>query len=105
MAKEIIVDGQTYVPKPEPSEWQIVIVDNRGLTFLCHYAAARTDTGLHILCDARCVMRWGTTEHLSELAANGPTNNTRISTIGRDVRVSDVVLVYDCDKKAWENYE
>ena len=102
MGKEVIIDGQVYVPKPEPTDLQIVIVDNRGLTFVGHYAAARTDTGLHIIRDARCVIRWGTDQHLSQLAAEGPKLDTVISTVPRDVRVSEVVLVYDCDREAWD---
>ena len=100
MKREVTIDGTVYAPKPEPTDLQIVMVDNHGLTFVGNCIAI-TDTAMHVIRDARCVIRWGTTQHLSELAAHGPTENTRLSTVPRDVRVSEVVLVYDCDREAW----
>jgi hypothetical protein len=77
----------------------IVIVDNRGLTFVGDFDPNEPT----IIRDARCVIRWGTTRHLSELAKDGPRANTRLG------ETSDVylggqgyIIAIPCEEKAWQ---
>ena len=53
---------------PKPGEvMRIAIVDNRGLTFVGYMDIHKNDYWVTIR-DARCVIYWGTTKHLAELA-------------------------------------
>jgi hypothetical protein len=75
MAK-IVLDGVTYVPEAEQviaGDIKICVLDN-GFVYV-----GRTET-----CDdivkihgARCIVRWGTKDHLGGLVY-GPTENTKL---------------------------
>lgn len=73
----------------------IIIVDNRGLTFVGRVDWETTIHGLVCIRDARCVIRWGTSQHLAELAESGPTENTVLGA-ARDVFVANIVALYEC---------
>jgi hypothetical protein len=81
---------------------RIVIVDNRGLTFIgrCDLDG---DNEIITIKDARCIIYWGTSEHISELV-DGPTSNTKLGRT-HDVSVfrKNLVLSYEVDEKAWES--
>ena len=98
MKDSIIVDGVEYRPIQKDGGLSIVIVDNRGLTFVGYVTPSGDGFTIR---DARCVIRWGTSEHLAELAANGPFPNT---TLGhkRDVWVQQIVLRYSCSE-SWDD--
>lgn len=93
----ITVNGVEYVPRQTPADerLRIVIVDNRGLTFVGKVSLTGEDQWLSIR-EARCVIYWGTTQHIAELA-NAPTSKVRLG-LARDVLVrrNNVIAVYDC---------
>lgn len=99
--KTIKIDDVEYVQKSEaipaaPGEaMRIVIADNRGLTFVGRITLDGNDEFVTIH-DARCIIVWGTTQHLAQIA-DGPTNNTRLGA-ARTVRVprKNIVAVYEC---------
>lgn len=104
--KTIAIDGVEYRPVgEEPARageaMRIVIADNRGLTFVGRFSLDGTDEFVTIY-GARCVIRWGTTKHLAQLA-DGPTSNTLLGA-ERTVRVPrrNIVAVYECGD-AWNS--
>ena len=78
----------------------IVGVDNRGLTFIGWVDLS--GEGMITIKDARCIIRWGTTEHLAELAEDGPTENTMLGR-ARDVIVNkhNIQFAYYANEKRW----
>lgn len=76
--KFVTIDGVIFRPvSAEGMRKTIIIVDNRGLTFVgdVDWDAGGDDV---LIKDAQCVIRWGTTKHLAELAKNGPTDGTKL---------------------------
>ncbi len=106
MSKDTVtIDGVEYHKRDTGGErLRIMIVDNRGLTFvgMCEDPATAEGDWLTIR-DARCVVRWGTTGHIAQLATSGPNSNTKLG-MAHDVKVcvSSIVLCYDCDGE-WNN--
>ena len=104
MDNTIAINGETYrrVYAGE-SGLKIIVVDNRGLTFVGYCDLDGDEDFIQVL-DARCVIRWGTTEHLAQLV-DGPTSDT---VLGRkaDVVVArrSVVAYYDASAKGWEKH-
>ena len=97
MQQELMIDGVRYHRVDDSGErMRIAIVDNRGLTFVGRMSLNGNSEWITIH-DARCVIYWGTTKHLAQLAADGPTDKTRLGQT-RDVIVSarSIVAVYDC---------
>lgn len=81
---------------------RIVIVDNRGLTFIgrCNLDG---DNEIITIKNARCIIYWGTSQHLAELV-NGPSNNTKLgSACDVDVFRKNLIISYEVDEKAWED--
>ncbi len=75
--KKIVVDGVEYEQVGNIGERMMIIcVDNRGLTFVgkCNLDG---DGELMKIRDARCIVYWGTSKHIAEIAS-GPTSNTRL---------------------------
>ena len=104
MKDGITVDGVDYVRADRDVECErlrIAIVDNRGLTFVGLMPLA--DSGEWVLIRrARCIIRWGTTKHLAEIAS-GPTSNTRLgATADVLIRRENIVAVYDAGD-GWQN--
>jgi len=107
MVDNVEIDGVQYAPvNVEGESLRIVIVDNRGLTFVgrCEDPAECDGSGMITIRNARCIIQWGTKEHLAELAASGPKTETRLG-LARDVKVAvdGIVLVYECDASVWKN--
>lgn len=103
MRDEIVVDGVTY-RRHESSAGErlrLVIVDNRGLTFVgrCDLSG---DAEQIIIYNARCVIRWGTNGHLAELVA-GPTDETVLG-VHADVVVfrRHLVAAYVVCEEGWQ---
>lgn len=96
----ITINGIEYIPRTLlPDErMRIAIVDNRGLTFV-GMMSLESPAEFITIRNARCIIRWGTTEHLAQLASSGPTSNTRLGQT-KDVKVNraSIVAVYDCDE-------
>lgn len=98
----VVIDGTTYVPVANDAEsLRIVIVDNRGLTFV-GYCSFAGDSGQVTIRDAQCIICWGTSEHLAEIAADGPRAGTKL---GRKrtftARRENIIGHYDCCEDKW----
>lgn len=94
--KNVVVDGVEYAPVSAGSEEKmILVVDNRGLTFVGDVDLSG-DSDDVLIRNARCIIRWGTSEHLAELVS-GPLEGTRLGATA-DVTVSrrNIVLRYKC---------
>jgi len=101
---KITIDGVRYVPEDRPDEerLRLCIVDNRGLTFVGRCVIPEETNCQRIeISQARCVIRWGTTQHLAELASCGPRPNTKLG-YPLTVNVAEVIAYYDCDEEMWE---
>lgn len=96
----VVVNGIEYRPVQRTGPLSIVIVDNRGLTFVGVVDWDTTKNGLVCIRDARCVIRWGTSQHLAQLAESGPTDDTVLGA-SRDVFVANVVALYECSEN-WQ---
>lgn len=104
MEEIIEVNGVKYKKiEGEKERLRILIIDNRGLTFVGRVNFDNVENGRVKVREARCVIRWGTAKHLAELAAKGPRPNTRFG-LSRDIEVSgqDIVMSIDCDEEAWK---
>jgi hypothetical protein len=98
--KTIAIDGVEYRPvddTPKPGEaLRLVLADNRGLLFVGRCSLDEGGDWLTIY-GARCVIYWGTTGHIAQLAKTGPTLTTKLGTEATvRVRMTGVVAVYDC---------
>jgi hypothetical protein len=96
----ITVNGVEYRPVEKRGTLSIVIVDNRGLTFVGEVEFETQMNGMTLIRNARCVIRWGTSQHLAQLAESGPMNDTVLGA-SRDVYVADVIALYECSEK-WQ---
>ena len=78
----------------------IAIVDNRGLTFVGD-ADTSDPRELTEIRDARCIIWWGTDEHLAQIV-DGPRPDTKLGA-SKTIRVTpwSVVAVYECGD-GWE---
>ena len=100
----VIIDGEEFVKVANPTEqkMRILIVDNRGLTLVGQCSLGGSSEWIRVF-DARCIIYWGTTQHLAELV-DGPTSKTRF---GKSetviIRRENIVAVYDCNKGGWKD--
>lgn len=78
MKKTIEVDGVTYDRREQPDgeRMYLIVCDNRGLTFVGR-ADLSGESEQIIIHGARCVIRWGTSNHIGELVG-GSRPNTRL---------------------------
>jgi len=102
MDNVITLNGEKYVRQSrEGKRMRIVIVDNRGLTFVgrCDLSG---DNEQIVIENARCIIQWGTTQHLAQLA-EGPTKDTVLG-MANNVIVfrRNLVAAYDVNEEAWE---
>jgi hypothetical protein len=109
--KTIEINGEEYVRKTDVQEHRIdldrealrIIVNNdRGLCIVGNVCLDGDDEFVTIK-NGRCIIKWGTTAHLAELAANGPMGNT---TFGYKhdhiINRSAINIVLNCDVSKWE---
>lgn len=57
------------------------------------------------LTDARCAIRWGTTGGILQLAATGPTSQSKVGTRAPRIELREVTAVFDVSDAAaaaWE---
>ncbi len=54
--------------------------------------------------EARMAIRWGTTEGVAELAATGPTGDSRIGASATIAALHDITAVWDITPEAWEKW-
>lgn len=103
----IEINGEQYVkasdlPVGPPSEYRIVVAD-RGWVFVG--PTVDEDSGGVTISPASCIRLWGTDESrpgLGYLAANGPTEKTKLDPSGT-VRIPThaVVLSLDTEASLW----
>lgn len=75
MENKIVVNGEEYVKVTNNNEvMAIVIIDSSGLSFVGKFNPDNPT----VIRDARCIIRWGTSEHLAELAVKGIMPNTKL---------------------------
>ncbi len=101
----VTVNGVKYYAKrPVQSvkgeHMRIIIVDGSGLTFVGR-CSLEGDGDRILIRDARCVVRWGTKNHLAELVG-GPSKETVLGAMA-DVEVfrPNLVASYIVDEGAW----
>ena len=96
------IDGVRYVPqdnKPDGLRLYLVCVDNRGLLFV-GYCNPKTKDDFFVIHEARCVISWGTKNHVAELC-NGPTESTKLGAINDvTVKKDNVVYYYEVNEDA-----
>jgi hypothetical protein len=76
-----------------------IVVAQRGWNLVGEYTLAGDEV---VLANASVIRRWGTTRGLGQIAADGPTPETRLDPCGT-VRIHKlaVVLTMDCDAGSW----
>lgn len=80
---------------------RIIMNDDRGLCLVGNVDLSG-DGWLVEIKNARCIIRWGTTGHLAELAKKGPLENTRFGeAFTQKMPRTRIALVIDCNKEAW----
>ena len=73
---EITINDIIYVPKTLQGDMRIVVLD-RGFVYVGQVQEEDDRITIH---NARCIIRWGTTKHLGELAS-GPLDGTELGDI------------------------
>lgn len=94
--ENVVINGIEYTPvTPGGEEKMILIVDNRGLTFVGDVDLSG-DSDDVLIRNARCIIWWGTKLHLAELI-DGPLEETRLGAAA-DVIVSrrNIICRYTC---------
>ena len=96
---DVMIDGVRYVRADEAGPIKMVVLD-RGFVYVGRYK--RTDEEVEIS-DARCVIRWGTKNHLGELI-NGPLDNTTLgdACVVR-THIDRVNHVIEVSQDGWDN--
>lgn len=97
MSKNVIIDGIEYAPfHKEDEAMRIVIVDNRGLTFVGKCNINQPMGTIVTIRDARCIIQWGTTDHAAELV-DGPTHTTKLgATADVEFLIDNLIISYRC---------
>lgn len=96
--KEIVVDGETFVPKTSSSPVKIVILQ-RGWVMVGRFSRAGDDC---VLEDASVIRIWGTDKGLGQIALNGPTPKTVLDATGRvEFHILTVVAALDAVEGKW----
>ena len=98
-SKIVEIDGVKCAPVPTDSEIRIVILQ-RGNVIVGRYERDGQYCKLH---DASVIRLWGTTRGLGELAANGPTANTKLDPCNGLVEFHEltVVCTIACNPSKW----
>ena len=80
---------------------RIVMNDDRGLCFVGNVDLSGDDW-LVTIKNARCIIRWGTSEHLAELAEKGPMQDTNLGfKKTQSMPRAKIALVIDCNMGNW----
>lgn len=78
-----------------------IVVLQRGWVAIGDYSATDTEC---ILTNAKIIRRWGTTQGLGELAANGPLPNTKLDPAGiLKFHPLSVVVTFTTEAGLWPN--
>ncbi len=95
--QSFIIDGIKYTSETTAgSKLRIVCNMDRGLTFVGKFDLDE-EGDFYTIADARCVIRFGTSKHIAELADKGPQANTKLGH-AYPVRIPKrtVAFIYDC---------
>lgn len=100
---EVVIDGQTYVPKGstiEKGDIKIVILQ-RGWVMVGRFERNGSDCKLR---SASVIRSWGTTKGLGELAKEGPLEGTKLDKTHGIVEFDylTVVAMVACEESAWK---
>lgn len=99
--KYVRADAARVVADESAEPLRIIMNDDRGLCLVGNVDLSG-DEWLVEVKNARCIIRWGTTGHLAELAKKGPLENTRFGeSFTQKIPRSRIALVIDCVKEAW----
>ena len=110
--KTMMIDDIKYVradsvktidPVDESTEPLRIIMNNdRGLCLVGNVDLSG-DNWLVTIKNARCIIRWGTSKHLAELAEKGPLSNTNLGFEKTQIMPrSKIALIIDCNKENWK---
>lgn len=111
--KEITIDGEAYVrksdvktdPVDESTEpLRIIMNMDRGLSIVgnVNLSGCGPDDMIKIK-NGRCIIRWGTSKHLAELAEDGPKENTKLGRkYTHNIPRRSIGLYLDCNKEKWQ---
>ena len=98
--KEITHEPQDHYKSLEKHGLCIVVIDN-GFVFI---GECETTDKWVIINDARPIIRWGTSQGLSELANRGPLTNTNIGATQITVNKTPfgkLINIIPCNKENW----
>lgn len=98
--KEITIDGVRYYPVSSESDVKIVVLQ-RGWVMVGRFERSGNDCKLF---DASVIRVWGTTKGLGEIAADGPTKDTKLDKCNGLVEFDylTVVATIECNKSKWD---
>jgi hypothetical protein len=101
-AKYVRADSVKTEPVDESKEpLRIIMNDDRGLCLVGNVDLSG-DGWLCEIKNARCIIRWGTKEHLAELAEKGPMDNTNLGFQKTQcIPRAKITLVIDCNEENW----
>jgi hypothetical protein len=113
MKRETTIDGVQYVLKDSISKFEpidesteplrIIMNMDRGLCIVGN-VNLDTDGPLLKIKNARCIIKWGTSKHLAELADQGPLENTVFGhEYPHTIPHSSIALILDCNMGNWGN--
>jgi len=98
MPDEVTIDGERYVRATNDSPIKIVVLQ-RGWVLVGRFSQDGEECAVD---DASVIRVWGTTKGLGEIAASGPTANTKLDPAGHvRFHVLTTVLTLDCDEASW----
>lgn len=95
----VTIDGVVFERQKPQGQTKIVVLD-RGFVVVGNV----THDGNYVVIDnAACVVAWGTTKGLGQLATDGPTAKTVLNPQPRTrVHERQVVQLIDCEATKWK---
>lgn len=105
MTAEVVIDGKRYIPVDDFGDIRIVVLE-RGFVYVGHLGQEGADVNaeeITISC-ARCIIKWGTTEHLGQLV-NGPLVGTKLgASCTVHARISKVIHTIEVSQDEWSKH-
>lgn len=94
----VTIDGKSYVPAATDSDIKIAVLQ-RGNVLVGRF---KRTGDMCELTDASVIRIWGTTRGLGQIAAEGPTGNTKLDPCGRvTFHILTAVMLIDCTQEKW----
>ena len=100
MCECVTINGIEYNLIPKIQDQFKIVVLERGFVFIGQV----TETSDSIKIDgARCIIYWGTTKHLGQLAKDGATKDTKLGEVCTvEVYKSQVICQIPADSSKWK---